>query len=53
MGCLVLFSTYKGFGTLSPRGNAFKADDSKGEAINYVSGNEGKYIGKGLHEFGK
>ena len=32
MGCLVLFSTYKGFGTLSPGGNAFKADDSKGES---------------------
>ena len=29
---LVLFSTYKGFGTLSPGGNAFKADDSKGES---------------------
>ena len=53
MGCLVLFSTYKGFGTLSPRGNAFKADDSKGEAINYVSRNKGTYIEKGLYDFGE
>ena len=40
---LVLFSTYKGFGTLSPRGNAFKADDSKGESNKLRSGwKEGK-----------
>ena len=40
-GMLVLFSTYKGFGTLSPRGNAFKADDSKGESNKLRSGLKG------------
>ena len=38
---LVLFSTYKGFGTLSPGGNAFKADDSKGESNKLRSGLKG------------
>ena len=39
---LVLFSTYKGFGTLSPGGNAFKADDSKGESNKLRSAGEGE-----------